>query len=115
MLTQKVSSEFLSLSDVLQREQKEMFAQLANLQSDSRVSYGNDALMPDSTAGLDLLPDTQGFGFIHPESFNQPNTQNEGMCSHTQSWTYPSSPDCYMTVWFSSVLRAPYGHTHHFL
>lgn len=75
----------MSLSDVLQREQKEMFAQLANLQSDVRVSYGNDALMPDSTAGLDLLPDTEGFGFIHPESFNQPNTQNEGMCSHTNT------------------------------
>ncbi|KAI7811541.1 amyloid beta (A4) precursor protein a isoform X1 [Triplophysa rosa] len=72
-----VAEEIQDEVDVLQREQKEMFAQLANLQSDVRVSYGNDALMPDSTAGLDLLPDTQGFGFIHPESFNQPNTQNE--------------------------------------
>ncbi|KAA0722634.1 Amyloid-beta A4 protein ABPP [Triplophysa tibetana] len=72
-----VAEEIQDQVDVLQREQKEMFAQLANLQSDVRVSYGNDALMPDSTAGLDLLPDTEGFGFIHPESFNQPNTQNE--------------------------------------
>ncbi|XP_076839344.1 amyloid beta (A4) precursor protein a isoform X2 [Brachyhypopomus gauderio] len=72
--------------ELLQREQQEMSAQLASLQSDGRVSYGNDALMPDlpdSTATLDLLPseDTQhlgldGLGFIHPESFNQPNTQN---------------------------------------
>ncbi|XP_072513960.1 amyloid beta (A4) precursor protein a isoform X2 [Salminus brasiliensis] len=72
--------------DLLQREQQEMSAQLASLQSDVRVSYGNDALMPDlpdSTATLDLLPseDSQrlgldGLGFIHPESFNQPNTQN---------------------------------------
>ncbi|XP_056621943.1 amyloid beta (A4) precursor protein a isoform X2 [Triplophysa dalaica] len=72
-----VAEEIQDQVDVLQREQKEMFAQLANLQSDVRVSYGNDALMPDSTASLDLLPDTEGFGFIHPESFNQPNTQNE--------------------------------------
>uniref|UniRef100_W5L6V9 Amyloid-beta A4 protein n=1 Tax=Astyanax mexicanus TaxID=7994 RepID=W5L6V9_ASTMX len=72
--------------ELLQREQQEMSAQLASLQSDVRVSYGNDALMPDlpdSTAALDLLPseDSQslgldGLGFIHPESFNQPNTQN---------------------------------------
>ncbi|KAL6481434.1 hypothetical protein MHYP_G00095140 [Metynnis hypsauchen] len=72
--------------ELLQREQQEMSAQLASLQSDVRVSYGNDALMPDlpdSTASLDMLPseDSQrlgldGLGFIHPESFNQPNTQN---------------------------------------
>lgn len=74
-----VADEIQDQVEVLQREQKEMFAQLANLQSDVRMSYGNDALMPDSTAGLDLLPaeNSQGFGFIHPESFNQPNTQNE--------------------------------------
>ncbi|XP_060716890.1 amyloid beta (A4) precursor protein a [Tachysurus vachellii] len=64
--------------ELLQREQQEMSAQLASLQSDVRVSYGNDALMPDSTAPLDLLPpeDSYHLGFIHPESFNQPNTEN---------------------------------------
>ncbi|XP_017313288.1 amyloid beta (A4) precursor protein a isoform X2 [Ictalurus punctatus] len=64
--------------ELLQHEQQEMSAQLASLQSDVRVSYGNDALMPDSTAPLDLLPseDSEHLGFIHPERFNQPNTQN---------------------------------------
>ncbi|KAK3510537.1 hypothetical protein QTP70_009872 [Hemibagrus guttatus] len=64
--------------ELLQREQQEMSAQLASLQSDVRVSYGNDALMPDSTAPLDLLlsEDSDHLGFIHPESFNQPNTEN---------------------------------------
>uniref|UniRef100_A0A3Q4GVQ5 Amyloid-beta A4 protein n=1 Tax=Neolamprologus brichardi TaxID=32507 RepID=A0A3Q4GVQ5_NEOBR len=41
------------------------------------VSYGNDALMPDqaySSAPMD--PGLDGLGFIHPESFNQPNTEN---------------------------------------
>uniref|UniRef100_A0A4W6F4X5 Amyloid-beta A4 protein n=1 Tax=Lates calcarifer TaxID=8187 RepID=A0A4W6F4X5_LATCA len=44
---------------------------------DGRVSYGNDALMPDqaySSAPMD--PGLDGLGFIHPESFNQPNTEN---------------------------------------
>ncbi|KAK7166814.1 hypothetical protein R3I93_006551 [Phoxinus phoxinus] len=74
-----VAEDIQDQVELLQREQQEMSAQLANLQSDVRVSYGNDALMPDSTVSLDLLPaeDSQGFGFIHPESFNQPNTQNE--------------------------------------
>lgn len=69
---------------MLQREQQEMSAQLASLQSDVRVSYGNDALMPDSTAPFDLLPseDSEHLGFIHPESFNQPNTQNHGTHSY---------------------------------
>ncbi|XP_046694337.1 amyloid beta (A4) precursor protein a isoform X2 [Silurus meridionalis] len=64
--------------ELLQHEQQEMSAQLASLQSDMRISYGNDALMPDSTAPLDLLPseDSEHLGFIHPESFNQPNTEN---------------------------------------
>uniref|UniRef100_A0A8C1GPB2 Amyloid-beta A4 protein n=1 Tax=Cyprinus carpio TaxID=7962 RepID=A0A8C1GPB2_CYPCA len=48
--------------------------------SKMRVSYGNDALMPDlpdSTTPLDTLPPEQdGLGFIHPESFNQANTDN---------------------------------------
>lgn len=73
-------------SELLQREQAEMAQQLANLQTDVRVSYGNDALMPDQELGdgqTDLLPqeDTLGLGrvgFIHPESFNQPNTDNQG-------------------------------------
>ncbi|XP_039541615.1 amyloid beta (A4) precursor protein a isoform X2 [Pimephales promelas] len=74
-----VAEDIQDQVELLQREQQEMSAQLANLQSDVRVSYGNDALMPDSTVSLDPLPaeDSQGFGFIHPESFNQPNTQNE--------------------------------------
>ncbi|XP_051558588.1 amyloid-beta A4 protein-like [Myxocyprinus asiaticus] len=74
-----VAEDIQDQVELLQREQQEMSAQLANLQSDVRVSYGNDALMPDSTASLDLSPaeDMQGIGFIHPESFNQPNTQNE--------------------------------------
>lgn len=64
--------------ELLQREQQEMSAQLASLQTDVRVSYGNDALMPDSTGTVDLQPseDLIHQGFIHPESFNQPNTQN---------------------------------------
>nr|XP_043872399.1 amyloid-beta A4 protein isoform X3 [Solea senegalensis] len=74
--------EFLEL---LQREQAEMAQQLANLQTDVRVSYGNDALMPDQELGdgqTDFLPqeDTLGLagvGFIHPESFNQANTDNQ--------------------------------------
>lgn len=72
--------------ELLQREQAEMAQQLANLQTDVRMSYGNDALMPDQELGdgqTDLLPqeDTVGLGgvgFIHPESFNQPNTENQG-------------------------------------
>ncbi|MEQ2224249.1 hypothetical protein ILYODFUR_005561 [Ilyodon furcidens] len=62
-----------------------MAQQLANLQTESRVSYGNDALMPDQEFGdsqTDLLPqeDTlglEGIGFVHPESFNQPNSENQ--------------------------------------
>lgn len=52
---------------------------LVFLQADGRVSYGNDALMPDqaySSAPMD--PGLDGLGFIHPESFNQPNTENHG-------------------------------------
>uniref|UniRef100_A0A8C7LN21 Amyloid-beta A4 protein n=1 Tax=Oncorhynchus mykiss TaxID=8022 RepID=A0A8C7LN21_ONCMY len=46
---------------------------------DGRVSYGNDALMPDqaySSAPLDPGMGLDRLGFIHPESFNQPNTDN---------------------------------------
>uniref|UniRef100_A0A8C2FVJ0 Amyloid-beta A4 protein n=1 Tax=Cyprinus carpio TaxID=7962 RepID=A0A8C2FVJ0_CYPCA len=56
--------------------------------SKMRVSYGNDALMPDlpdSTTPLDTLPPEQdGLGFIHPESFNQANTDNHGKHLHTE-------------------------------
>ncbi|XP_061083237.1 amyloid-beta A4 protein-like isoform X5 [Conger conger] len=74
--------------DVLQREQSEMSQQISSLQSDTRVSYGNDALMPDlpdssappEEAGPGLEgagPGLEGLGFIHPESFGQANTQNQ--------------------------------------
>ncbi|TRZ03506.1 hypothetical protein DNTS_007030 [Danionella cerebrum] len=65
---------------LVQRDQAEVTQQLSSLQTKMRVSYGNDALMPDlpdSTAALDTLPVEQdGLGFIHPESFNQANTDN---------------------------------------
>uniref|UniRef100_A0A8C1F6K8 Amyloid-beta A4 protein n=2 Tax=Cyprinus carpio TaxID=7962 RepID=A0A8C1F6K8_CYPCA len=65
---------------LIQRDQAEVTQQLSSLQSKMRVSYGNDALMPDlpdSTTPLDTLPPEQdGLGFIHPESFNQANTDN---------------------------------------
>ncbi|XP_067349168.1 amyloid beta (A4) precursor protein a isoform X2 [Channa argus] len=80
-----VADDIQDQVELLQREQAEMAQQLANLQTDVRVSYGNDALMPDQEIGdgqTDLLPqeDTVGMGgvgFIHPESFNQPNTENQ--------------------------------------
>ncbi|KAG7502800.1 amyloid-beta A4 protein-like isoform X2 [Solea senegalensis] len=66
---------------IMQRVQTDLSQQVSSLQSDGRmdgrVSYGNDALMPDqaySSAPMD--PGLDGFGFIHPESFNQPNTEN---------------------------------------
>ncbi|XP_068184626.1 amyloid beta (A4) precursor protein b isoform X1 [Antennarius striatus] len=69
------------VSVIVQRVQSELSQQVSSLQSDgrmdNRVSYGNDALMPDqaySSAPMDL--DLDGLGFIHPESFNQPNTEN---------------------------------------
>uniref|UniRef100_A0A673Y6T5 Amyloid-beta A4 protein n=1 Tax=Salmo trutta TaxID=8032 RepID=A0A673Y6T5_SALTR len=81
-----VADDIQDQVELLQKEQADMAQQLSNLQSDVRVSYGNDALMPnslpDSTrATLDLLPQEEdldmgldGLGFIHPESFNQVNT-----------------------------------------
>uniref|UniRef100_A0A671W0B4 Amyloid-beta A4 protein n=1 Tax=Sparus aurata TaxID=8175 RepID=A0A671W0B4_SPAAU len=51
--------------------------EIQNQVGKSLVSYGNDALMPDqaySSAPMD--PGLDGLGFIHPESFNQPNTEN---------------------------------------
>ncbi|KAJ8283098.1 hypothetical protein COCON_G00056170 [Conger conger] len=67
------------VEELMRREQVEVSAQVSSLQSEGRVSYGNDALMPDqpeSTAALDLLLPEEGRGFIHPESFGQANTQN---------------------------------------
>ncbi|XP_061122201.1 amyloid beta (A4) precursor protein a isoform X2 [Syngnathus typhle] len=80
-----VADDIQDQVELLQREQAEMAQQLANLQTDVRVSYGNDALMPDQELGdgqTELLnqEDTLGLGgvgFIHPESFNQPNTDNQ--------------------------------------
>ncbi|XP_038574583.1 amyloid beta (A4) precursor protein a isoform X2 [Micropterus salmoides] len=80
-----VADDIQDQVELLQREQADMAQQLANLQTDVRMSYGNDALMPDQELGdgqTDLLPqeDTLGLGgvgFIHPESFNQPNTENQ--------------------------------------
>uniref|UniRef100_A0A8C9ZY22 Amyloid-beta A4 protein n=1 Tax=Sander lucioperca TaxID=283035 RepID=A0A8C9ZY22_SANLU len=64
------------VSVIMQRVQSELSQQVSSLQSDG-VSYGNDALMPDqaySSAPMDAGLD--GLGFIHPESFNQANTEN---------------------------------------
>uniref|UniRef100_A0A8C9Z1X6 Amyloid-beta A4 protein n=1 Tax=Sander lucioperca TaxID=283035 RepID=A0A8C9Z1X6_SANLU len=80
-----VADDIQDQVELLQREQAEMAQQLANLQTDVRVSYGNDALMPDQELGdgqTDLLPQEDtlglgGIGFVHPESFNQPNTENQ--------------------------------------
>uniref|UniRef100_A0A8C4EVE7 Amyloid-beta A4 protein n=1 Tax=Dicentrarchus labrax TaxID=13489 RepID=A0A8C4EVE7_DICLA len=71
-----VASEIQNQVCKLQRVQSELSQQVSSLQSDG-VSYGNDALMPDqaySSAPMD--PGLDGLGFIHPESFNQPNTEN---------------------------------------
>ncbi|XP_078478166.1 LOW QUALITY PROTEIN: amyloid-beta A4 protein-like [Lampetra planeri] len=72
------------VSAIVQRVQSELSQQVSSLQSDSRVSpadgrmsYGNDALMPDQTySSAPMDPGLDGLGFIHPESFNQPNTEN---------------------------------------
>uniref|UniRef100_A0A3P8RW97 Amyloid-beta A4 protein n=1 Tax=Amphiprion percula TaxID=161767 RepID=A0A3P8RW97_AMPPE len=80
-----VADDIQDQVELLQREQAEMAQQLANLQTDVRVSYGNDALMPDQELGdgqTDLMPQEDtlalgGIGFIHPESFNQANTDNQ--------------------------------------
>ncbi|XP_020504412.1 amyloid beta (A4) precursor protein b isoform X2 [Labrus bergylta] len=84
-LLYKVPSVFNEIQNqvsvIVQRVQSELSQQVSSLQSDGRVdgrvSYGNDALMPDqaySSAPMD--PGLDGLGFIHPESFNQPNTEN---------------------------------------
>ncbi|MED6286227.1 hypothetical protein CHARACLAT_003676 [Characodon lateralis] len=66
---------------IVQRVQSELSQQVSSLQSDGRVdgrvSYGNDALMPDQAySSAPMEPGLDGLGFIHPESFNQPNTEN---------------------------------------
>ncbi|XP_053185193.1 amyloid-beta A4 protein-like isoform X1 [Scomber japonicus] len=66
---------------IVQRVQAELSQQVSSLQSDGRVdgrvSYGNDALMPDQAySSAPMEPGLDGLGFIHPESFNQPNTEN---------------------------------------
>ncbi|XP_077946392.1 amyloid beta (A4) precursor protein b isoform X5 [Gasterosteus aculeatus] len=78
----KVANEIQSqVSVIMQRVQTELSQQVSSLQSDrrvnSRVSYGNDALMPDQTySSAPMDPGLDRLGFIHPESFNQPNTEN---------------------------------------
>ncbi|CAK6959277.1 amyloid-beta A4 protein-like isoform X5 [Scomber scombrus] len=69
------------VSVIVQRVQAELSQQVSSLQSDGRVdgrvSYGNDALMPDQAySSAPMEPGLDGLGFIHPESFNQPNTEN---------------------------------------
>uniref|UniRef100_W5MXT3 Amyloid-beta A4 protein n=1 Tax=Lepisosteus oculatus TaxID=7918 RepID=W5MXT3_LEPOC len=74
------------VDDLVQKEQVEVAEQLSSLQSEGRVSYGNDALMPSlsiSTSPLDLLPPEEGgigregLGYIHPAGFGPANTQNQ--------------------------------------
>ncbi|KAK3569346.1 hypothetical protein QTP86_026802 [Hemibagrus guttatus] len=75
----RVSSEIQGqVALLLERMQAEASQQLSSVQSDMRVSYGNDALMPpDSTPSVDAVAVEQdNLGFIHPESFNQANTDN---------------------------------------
>ncbi|XP_012730532.2 amyloid-beta A4 protein isoform X2 [Fundulus heteroclitus] len=69
------------VATIVQRVQSELSQQVSSLQSDGRVdgrvSYGNDALMPDQAySSAPMEPGLDGRGFIHPESFNQPNTEN---------------------------------------
>ncbi|XP_052378271.1 amyloid-beta A4 protein-like isoform X2 [Oncorhynchus keta] len=71
------------VSILMQRVQSELSQQVSSLQSDERtdvrVSYGNDAVMPNqaySSAPLDPGMRLDRLGFTHPESFNQPNTDN---------------------------------------
>uniref|UniRef100_A0A8C6L1Q9 Amyloid-beta A4 protein n=1 Tax=Nothobranchius furzeri TaxID=105023 RepID=A0A8C6L1Q9_NOTFU len=67
-----VANEIQKQVGELQRVQSELSQQV-----DGRVSYGNDALMPDQTySSAPLDPGLDGLGFSHPESFNQPNTEN---------------------------------------
>uniref|UniRef100_A0A8C4TJL0 Amyloid-beta A4 protein n=1 Tax=Erpetoichthys calabaricus TaxID=27687 RepID=A0A8C4TJL0_ERPCA len=75
------------VDDLIQKEQGEAEEQLAALQSEPRISYGNDALMPSltesRTAPIDLLPSEEGvigldgLGYVHPIDFLPANTENE--------------------------------------
>uniref|UniRef100_A0A8C5BYQ1 Amyloid-beta A4 protein n=2 Tax=Gadus morhua TaxID=8049 RepID=A0A8C5BYQ1_GADMO len=82
-----VADDIQDQVELLQREQAEMAQQLANLQTDVRVSYGNDALMPDQEAGgpgegaqggLDLLAQEDymdlGRGVVEPVD-SRPNIE----------------------------------------
>uniref|UniRef100_A0A8C6NMP4 Amyloid-beta A4 protein n=1 Tax=Nothobranchius furzeri TaxID=105023 RepID=A0A8C6NMP4_NOTFU len=72
-----VANEIQKQVGELQRVQSEIVKVPLCLQVDGRVSYGNDALMPDQTySSAPLDPGLDGLGFSHPESFNQPNTEN---------------------------------------
>ncbi|XP_041127550.1 amyloid-beta A4 protein-like isoform X1 [Polyodon spathula] len=75
------------VDELVQKEQDEVEEQLSALQSEPRVSYGNDALMPSltesRTAPIDMLPSEEGgigsdgLGYIHPIGFVPANTENE--------------------------------------
>lgn len=99
-----------------------MALQLANLQTDARMSYGNDGLLPQqeeldeeqqSQQGEPLLPqeDTLGLGslgFIHPESFNQPNTQNQGGArKHAESRRWRKYSRCVLLVYILYYSTGP--------
>lgn len=90
-----------------------MAQQLANLQTDVRVSYGNDALMPDQELGdgqTELLPQEDivgGVGFIHPESFNQLNTENQGTSPRQQPRSLMRQKQVFLHYSFSLSLVEP--------
>ncbi|XP_058885640.1 amyloid-beta precursor protein-like [Acipenser ruthenus] len=75
------------LDELVQKEQDEVEEQLSALQSEPRISYGNDALMPSltesRTAPIDMLPSEEGgigldgLGYMHPIGFVPVNTENE--------------------------------------
>ncbi|XP_041114852.1 amyloid beta (A4) precursor protein a isoform X1 [Polyodon spathula] len=75
------------VDELVKKEQDEVEEQLSALQSEPRVSYGNDALMPSltesRTAPIDMLPSEEGgigmdgLGYIHPVGFMPVNTENE--------------------------------------
>ncbi|XP_033864812.1 amyloid-beta precursor protein-like isoform X2 [Acipenser ruthenus] len=75
------------VEELVQKEQDEVEEQLSALQSEPRVSYGNDALMPSltesRTAPIDMLPSEEGgigldgLGYVHPIGFMPVNTENE--------------------------------------
>ncbi|KAJ8004247.1 hypothetical protein DPEC_G00156830 [Dallia pectoralis] len=89
-----VADDIQDQIELLQKEQSEMAQQLSNLQSDVRVSYGNDALMPDSlpdSTGTSLEPQEEGLGldgigFIHPMSFNQFDADDEAEPVHARTF-----------------------------